>query len=61
MTDDAGPDRLPAELELPDGHALAFSPHRECPCSDCTAAFDALKRSNPDVAEDGEEGKLPWM
>lgn len=55
------PDRLPPGCELPDGRVLSFPAHHDCPCADCTAAFDALKRGDLEVPEDGEEGKLPWM
>ncbi|MBA2243646.1 MAG: hypothetical protein H0W11_01700 [Gemmatimonadetes bacterium] len=38
------PEQLPEGTELPDGRILTFAPHRECPCGDRTAAFEAWRR-----------------
>lgn len=57
MPDD--PERLPEGVELPDGRVLTYSPSRDCACSDCTAAFEALERSELVVREDKPD-ELPW-
>lgn len=59
MADGDPPDRLPAGVELPDGRVLTYPAHRDCPCADCTAAFEALAEGELVLPGD-EEDDLPW-
>lgn len=58
MTEEV-PDRVPAGAVLPDGRVLTFPAHRDCPCADCVAAFEALEAGDLGLPSN-DEGGLPW-